>query len=439
MKTKKFNIKFLSYLTALTLLIFVSSCVDQADDTGLSTFNPKTPTLSISTSISNLSLIEDNSEYSFTATLSEPQLVDVKLFINQIGGNATPGDDYTVDGSLVIPAGSTSATGKVKILSDNLVEDTETVELQIGDNKTANAQIQPATMNFTILNYTEGDLAIDYSWAMASTTTDDTGTAIDPTDFADMRLLISSTPTNNSGDIVDSADGGGFESYVMDSSMPDGTYYVVADFYAVNETINRDLNFNLTFNQAGVINDLGMDFPAALNSTNSCSSVYFTMAKIVKTGSTYTITSVGEKSPVTAAPFIGTATAVTDDWADYSPGDQTELLAVQGDPYSFVIDTPDYFTWIANRDTTGMVVTIDPATGNATLEAYDYTVDAMTGEAILGAVSYLDYGQPGGGGFESGSGFVNACTGEINLSVTYGLNAWGDYADNALVLQSDNF
>lgn len=419
MITKNYKSIF-SYLAALTAALFVVSC-DQEDNTGFGTLVPTAPTLTVTTSVSSKSLIEDNSVYEFTATLSTPQLVDVKLFVNQIAGDASNGDDYTVDGSVVIPAGATSATGKVKILSDELIEATETVKLQIGDNLTANAAITPVTMDFTILNYTEGDLAIDLSWAMASTTTDNSGVEIDPTDFADLRLLVSSTP-DNAGDIGE-ADGGSFETFVMDASTPNGEYYLVADFYDVNAEIARDLNLNTTFNQAGLINDLSYDFPAALNSGNSCSTVYYVLAKIVKSGDSYTITPLGEKSPVTAAPFIGTATAVVDEWADYHAGDQTELLPVLGDPFSFIIDTPDFMTWIANNDTAFMVVTIDPATGNVTVKANEY----------------FDYGQPGGGGDEFGTGFVNACTGEINLSITYDLAAWGLYPNNALILQSDNF
>jgi len=416
MITKNYKSIF-SYLLALTIGLFIVSC-GQEDYTGTSTFVPTAPSLSVTTSVSSASLIEDNSVYTFTATLSEPQLVDVKLFVTQVGGDATLGADYTVDGSLVIAAGSTSAKGKIKILSDNLVEATETVSIQIGDNNTANAQITPATMDFTILNYTDGDLVVDMSWAMGSKTTDDTGSVIDPTTFADLRLLLTDAPNNSA--ILDGSDGGSFETYVL-TGAPDGEYYLVADFYAVDESINRDLNLNLTFNQAGIINDLSMDFPAALNSTNSCSSVYYVMAKVIKSGDSYTITQIAEKSPVTAAPFIGTATVVVDEWEDYAPGDVTTITA-GSDPYKFLIDVPAYLYWIANNATTYFEVTIDPATGNATVVSTEP----------------FDYGQGVEGG-EIGTGFVNACTGEINLLITYDLTIYGVYADYALVFQSDNF
>jgi hypothetical protein len=408
-----------SYITVLAISFSIVSC-DQEENVGYSTFTPTSPTLSVTTSVNSKSLIEDGSAYTFTATMSETQLVDVKLSVSQIDGNATLGDDFTMDGTLVIPAGSTSASGKITILSDDLSEETETVKIQIGGIDTANVTLTPATMEFTILNYTDGDLVIDMSWAMGSTTTDNAGAAIDPTDFADLRLLVSTEPNNT--DLIGGADGGSFESFVLASSTPDGDYYIVADFYAVDETIARDLNINLTFNQAGLINDLSMDFPAGLSSDNSCASVYYVMAKIVKSGNTYTLTTVAENSPVTAAPFIGTATAVEDEWADYGPGDQTDLLAVVGDPYSFIIDTPAYLSWIANHETAYMVVTIDPATGNVTVQANEP----------------FDYGQ-GVEGDEFGTGYVNACTGEIVLSITYDLTIYGVYANQTLIFQSDNF
>jgi hypothetical protein len=289
MITKNYKSIF-SYLAALTTVLFVVGC-DQEDNTGFSTLEPTSPTLSVTTSVSSKSLIEDDSTYEFTATLSTVQLVDVKLFIMQVDGDATNGEDYTVDGSLVIPAGSTSAKGKITILSDNLIEATETVKIQIGDNRTANSTITPVFMEFTILNYTDGDLAIDLAWEMASTTTDNSGEVIDPTDFADMRLLISSEPNNT--DLIDGADGGSFESLVLPANTPDGIYYVVADFYDANSDIVRDLNLSLELNQAGVINGDSYEFPAVINNANVCENNFAVLAKVTKSGNNYTFEYLG--------------------------------------------------------------------------------------------------------------------------------------------------
>ena len=128
-------------LSIISLSLFVVGC-EVEDYTGDSVMNPGSATLSISTTATSTSLIEDDSVYEFTATLSQAMQVDVKLFATQVDGDATEGSDFEMSGSITIPAGSLSATGTIKILIDNLVEETETVKIQIGDNRTANAELE---------------------------------------------------------------------------------------------------------------------------------------------------------------------------------------------------------------------------------------------------------------------------------------------------------
>ena len=289
MITKNYKSIF-SYIAAFAIGAFMVSC-DQEENTGLATLKPTSPTLTVTTDVSSKSLIEDNSVYAFTATLSEVQLVDTKLYIDQVGGDATMGDDFEVTSYIVIPAGSLTGKGSIKILADDLIEATETVKIQIGDEQTANAKLTPATMDFTILNYTDGDLAIDLSWEIASIATDNAGNEFDADEFADMRLLISTSPNNV--DVVDEADGGSFESIVLSSSLASGTYYVVADFYDANSDIPRDLNLNVEFNQSGVINHSTEYFSGAINTANVCANNFFVLTKIVKSLNSYTITREG--------------------------------------------------------------------------------------------------------------------------------------------------
>lgn len=263
------------------------SC-DQEENTGLATLTPTSPDLTVTTQVSSKSLIENNDVYTFTATLSQVQLVDTKLYINQVGGDATMGDDFEVTGYIIIPAGSLTGKGSIKIIADELYEETETVKIQIGDDRTANAKLTPATMDFTILNYTDGDLAVDLSWELASIATDNAGNEFDPEDFADMRLLVSSTPNNLN--VVKEADGSGFESLVIPSSLASGTYYIVADFYDANSDIPRDLNLNVEFNQAGVINGSTDSFSGAINTADVCANNFYVLTKIVKSLNSYTIT-----------------------------------------------------------------------------------------------------------------------------------------------------
>ena len=279
-------------LTLFALGAIIISC-DEDQQVGDSQMTPASPTISIDLDFSNPTLVEDDSEHTYTVSLSQAQIVDTKLHISQIGGTAS-GADYEMTGLVTIPAGYLSASGSITILSDDLIEDTETLQIQIGGVTTANASLTPVTTEFTILNYTDGDLVIDLGWDM-SIATDDAGEEIGATDFADMRLLVSTTP-DNAGDIGE-ADGGSFETFVLDGSTPDGTYYVVADFYAANENITRVLDFNVEFNQSGVINGLAYDFPAAMSNANTCDGVYYVLAELVKTGDSYAITSVGENQP----------------------------------------------------------------------------------------------------------------------------------------------
>ena len=307
----------------MALVLLVSSCTsDQEEYTGAGNVVPTSPQITITPEVSNLSLIEDDSSYSYTVALSTVQLVDVVVKISQVDGDATMGEDFTIDNSLVISAGSTSATGTITILSDELAEETETVTIQVGDNTTANASITPETMTFTILNLSEGDLVIDLDWMQSSSVTDNFGNEADALDVADLRLLITDIPYTQ---ILDNSDGSEFENYVLTADKPDGEYYIVADFYSATD-IETNIDLNVTFNQLGKINDQTYNFTDALNTGLTCSSVYFIMAKIIKVGSDYTISYAGQKNAIDLADYVGTWTG-TDMWG---PTEVTTTLDADG-------------------------------------------------------------------------------------------------------------
>ena len=115
-------------------------------------------------------------------------------------------------------------------------------------------------------------------------------TSIDPTAAADLRLLIYkadsvtlATPAINTS---------GFESFNNWSSLADGDYYVAADISNVFSAgdLNKVFNvsINLAFSQRGVLGQV-LQFGNALTTANPCSlwSVY--MAKVTKSGNTYTV------------------------------------------------------------------------------------------------------------------------------------------------------
>jgi len=385
MITKKYKSIF-SYVAALAIGLLMVNC-EQEDNTGFSTLDPTSPDLNITTSVTSVTLVENGSEYEFTASISEVQLVDVKLYAFQAGGTATLGADFTLDQSLVIPAGSTSVKGKITILQDDIKEPTETAQIKIGNNKTANATQASATMNFTILNYTEGDLMIDLSWAMSSATTDNSGEAIDPEDFADMRLLISSTP-DNAGDVGE-ADDSGFETLVLAADTPNGVYYVVADFYDANSEIIRDLDLDLELNQGGKINGDLHNYPSAISNEFVCEANYFVMAKITKSGTTYTVEDVASNNIQNSTISWGGT-----DVKDYYAPDGWDSKVVTS------IDCAGLFTisglnaewmsevWGETIETEGVVYYTVDGSGNVTIDEqyifttsysgslYDYTVTA---------------------------------------------------------------
>lgn len=282
--------KILKYIMFTSLSIAFFAC-DKDEYTGDSKLTPGSPTATVSVPTPAISLVEKDSVFEFTVTLNSPQIVDVSVYLKMIEGDATEGDDFGMDEVVTIPAGKTSATATIEIHEDDVPEATETFKIQIGDERTANAAITPATVEFTILNLSEGDLAVGMSWA--SDFHDESGEAVAPTAVADLILLI----TDEDGNVVDVADGGSFEETVIPGDAPDGTYFVVAGVYdAVNSGIGEEtpvLDLTLEYSQLGVASPASLEFPASFVPT-ACDWNLYTLASITKTGTTYTVERVGE-------------------------------------------------------------------------------------------------------------------------------------------------
>ena len=149
---KIINKYFICFLTLS--LVFLSSCTDndQATDKGtlnlesgvVAKVNIAAPLLS-----ANSTREADLDSYSYTVTLNKPQSVAVKVYVTQAGGTANS-KDVKFDTEINIPAYETKATGTISILNDSEKEGDETIILQIGNNKTANATVEPVNVSFTI-------------------------------------------------------------------------------------------------------------------------------------------------------------------------------------------------------------------------------------------------------------------------------------------------
>jgi len=402
------NKSILSYITAIMVSILMINCT-QEDNIGDSTLNPTSPELDITVSVSNVVLIENNQSFEFVASISEPQLVDIKLYAFQIAGDASS-DDYELSSTIVIPAGSTSAVGTITILNDELREDTETLTIQIGDNKTANTANQmSAEMQFEIINYTEGDLIVDLDWAMAETTTNNSGEPINPVDFADMRLLLSNAPNNV--DPVQVADGSSFETMIIPQTLADGTYYLVSDFSAADTEIIRSLNLNMELNQVGLINHEMRNYNNAITNEFICEANYYVMASVEKSGDTYTIVDVRHNNILSQTIAWG-GTDVKDYYApDGWDSHVVTSIDCVGNPTIAGLN----FEWMQEVwgetiEEEGVVYyTVDSA-GNVTIEE-QYIFTTLYGGSLY------DY-------TVSGTGILNQETGELDLQYNLFQDGW---------------
>lgn len=169
----------------------------------------------------------NESEFTYSVTISEAQPVDIHLHVKQVGGDASSSDYVAED--VVIPAYSLTATGSIEILTDCVAEATETLVLQIGDERTANASIPVKTVTFSIANSlsTNLELTFNFNQSFSISGTSYTLCAIG----YDMDFYVFDEDMNDMG-IYDAATGNCPESLVLaDGDLPDGTYFIYYDIF----------------------------------------------------------------------------------------------------------------------------------------------------------------------------------------------------------------
>lgn len=300
MKNKFIKISF--YFLTLLLMF---SCSENDDYTGDTVLTVSSPTLAVSLGFPNAqTLIEQEISYDFTVTISEIQAVDVVVYLEQTEGTATVNEDFSMPQSVKIERGALSASGKITIHEDEIMEDTETVTIQIGAGNEANLSgVSGQTVSFEIANLTEGDLVVGMSWAASSLVTDNYGNEIAAYDLANLRLLLADSPYTR---IYDKANGTANETYILSEAAPDMTYSFIADIHAAMSEIPVDLDITLTFDQVGVINGQTYSFSTALNTADFCPTVNYVMATVTKSGNSYSIAEVGEKNSLDLNDVIGT-------------------------------------------------------------------------------------------------------------------------------------
>ena len=394
----------------MSAIILTTACTED-DATGDATNAPSSPSLTVALDFEGeQSLVEAETTYGFTVSISEAQITNVRVHLSQTGGDATKGDDFDFPSTVTIAAGTTSISDVFTIHADEILEDTETATIQITDGTEANLNsISGTSVTFSIMNHSEDDLAIGLSWAASSAVTNNYGEAIEATDLADMRLLITDVPYTG---ILTEEDGSGFETLNFLGTYPDGEYYIVADFYSANE-IAIDLDLEITLDQVGVINGATHSFPAAVNTTDACADLHYILAKVTKAGQDYTLEKVGEKSAMDLENYVGTWSG-EDMWGDT---EVTTTLDADGNleitGVGVVFMTDGWSETILEQEK--VLMDVDKTTGSFTIEEQLYMKTEYDG-----AVQPLYY--------LSGTGTIDPCTNTMDLVYDF-VQAGTSYTD----------
>jgi hypothetical protein len=300
MKNKLKSLALLFVLGSLSL----TSCSND-DNTGESTLEvtsnvvatvtPVTSTLSF-TATNTVAEANEN-EFEYKVTLSAAQSKDIHFQVSQIAGTATEDADFTFDHEIVIPAYSTMGTAKIKILKDRTKEVTETLTLQIGDIKTANASLVAKTVSFSITNYVSTFLDLSFAFNRSFNvgfnnpwvaTLPSSGTVYNLCQVAyDMDFYLLDSSFNDTGNAQAGTSACVEKMSLNGATLANGTYYVVYDIYgdAGLSTIDHDPFFipiTVTYGKAGAINDAVFEqesdyYATSLDGTGSNYVIQFTL------------------------------------------------------------------------------------------------------------------------------------------------------------------
>ena len=409
--------KFLKISLIFSVFALILSCNDNDNYTGDSVLLATSPSLSVSLSFENSqTLIEQEKEYAFTISLSEAQIADVLVNLEQISGNATEGEDFTIPHTVTIKAGSLSASDVIAIHADELAEETETVNIQIGLGNESNvSSVASETVTFEIANLTDGDLVANMSWASSTTVTDNSGKEVEAYDYADLRLLLTNVPYTQ---VLASEDGAADETYTLTGDAPDGEYYLVADIFSSMDGIIRDLDITLTFDQVGTINNQKHTFTKGLSTEFTCANNYLIMAKVTKIGTGYTLEKIAENS---AAPSItGTYDVV-------SNGRSTD---------SGPVNNPlvDFASTVVITDNGDGTYTFSDGWAGVYVEWYSIYGYTFLEEQTITLTTCLDLS----GSWTDAFGGSNALTGALNGDGTLSIrvaNSFGDFVNAVYTIQ----
>ena len=309
MTTKYKNILFSGLLASVILVTTSCNLSEQEPYTGASTLSASSPTVTINADdFINIPGVEKDQTYTYTVTLSEPQIADVKIQVWQSGGTATEGQDFDLgEHTLVIPAYETSTTGSITTYADTEIEDPETLQITIGDETTANANWTPQVYDFVIDNFVSEVLDITFDFCVDVTSDGDSYAWADyggdPDVFvADAEGYDPNDPwaTFNGTDYA--ATGDCPEVLTMDKAdWGDGSYVLFYEMWANPNSSFWDpqlVPIVATFTQAGlfkktVVQDesqaIDVTLPGVADADYEGTDIWGTIAMVTIAGDVYTI------------------------------------------------------------------------------------------------------------------------------------------------------
>jgi len=309
MTTKYKNILFSGLLASVILVTTSCNLSDQEPYTGASTLSATSPTVTINADdFQNIPGVEKDETYTYTVTLSEPQIADVKIAVFQSGGTATEGEDFNLgEHTLVIPAYETSTTGSLTIIADTEPEDSETIQITIGDETTANVIYTPQVYDITIDNFVSEVLDISFDFCVDVTSDGDSYLWSDY--GGDPDIFVSDAEGFDINDPWATFNGTGYaasgdcpEVMTMDKAdWGDGSYVIWHEIYGNANSSFWDPQFipiAATFTRAGsfrvtVIQDetqaIDVTLPGDVDADYEGTNIHGAIAMVTIAGDLYTI------------------------------------------------------------------------------------------------------------------------------------------------------
>ncbi|MBO6577408.1 MAG: Ig-like domain-containing protein, partial [Rhodothermales bacterium] len=305
----------------------------------------------VTISATDASASEPSDDGQFTVSLSKASDTDTVVSYT-VGGDASAGVDYaTLNGSVTILAGQTSATIAVDVSDDNVLEDDETVTVTLASVTSGDANISLGTTTSDTVTISDDDIP-------APTITLDTDiTADDVVNEAESNATVTITGTVGG----DAKAGDKIELFLSDGSTT-RTY---------TGTVNADgTSFSIDVDGSALVSDADNTIEGKVTSVSSAGTGTATDTE------SYTVDTVPPTLTITSADdklTDGETTTVTFTFSEKVKAFTDADITVTGGTLDNISTLDDGITWTARFTPT------DAFDGTATVTVADDTYSDLAG------------------------------------------------------------